>query len=125
IKRRGGEPSARVADARSGADEVKKGRTQLRNSVQALARNPSAAPPPADAETVQKRLTALEQAIKSAPVDAGARLALSAATLRDAAVSGAPFVAELDEARSLGAEEKTLKLLAPFATSGVPTAAAL
>jgi len=119
------EAAASAADARSRADAVEKAMTQLRNSVQDLARNTSAGPSPADAETVQKRLTALEQAIKSAPVDAGARLALSAATLRDAAVSGAPFVAELDEARSLGAEEKTLKLLAPFATSGVPTAAAL
>ena len=119
------EAAASAADARSRADAVEKAMTQLRNSVQDLARNTSAGPSPADAETVQKRLTALEQAIKSAPVDAGARLALSAATLRDAAVSGAPFVAELDEARSLGAEEKTLKLLAPFATGGVPTAAAL
>jgi hypothetical protein len=99
--------------------------TQLRNSVQDLTRNSSAGLSPADFDTVQKRLTALEQATKSVPVDAAARLALSAAALRDAVASGAPFVAELDEARSLGADEKTLKLLAPFAANGVPTAAAL
>jgi hypothetical protein len=119
------EAAAGAADARGRADAAEKAVTQLRNSVQDLTRNTSAGLSPADVDTVQKRLTVLEQAIKSAPVDAAARLALSAAVLRDAIASGAPFVAELDEARSLGADEKTLKLLAPFAANGVPTAAVL
>jgi len=117
--------AAGAADARVRADAAEKAVTQLRNSVQDLTRNSSAGLSPADFDTVQKRLTALEQATKSVPVDAAARLALSAAARRDAVASGAPFVAELDEARSLGADEKTLKLLAPFAANGVPTAAAL
>ena len=117
--------AAGAADARGRADAAEKAVTQLRNSVQDLTRNSSAGLSPADVDTVEKRLTALEQAIKSVPVDAAARLALSAAALRDAVASGTPFVAELDEARSLGADEKTLKLLAPFAANGVPTAAAL
>jgi hypothetical protein len=119
------EAAAGAADARGRADAAEKAVTQLRNSVQDLTRNTSAGLSPADVDTVQKRLTALEQAIRSAPVDAAARLALSAAALRDAVASGSPFVAELDEARSLGADDKTLKLLAPFAANGMPTAAAL
>src|SRR5262249_44637663 len=63
-----GEAAASAAEARSRADAGEKAMTQLRNRVQGLVRNPSAGPSPADAETVQKRLTALEQAIKSAPV---------------------------------------------------------
>jgi hypothetical protein len=119
------EAAAGAADARGRAEAAEKAVTQLRNSVQELSRNTSAGLSAADVDTVQKRLTALEQSVKSAPVDAAARLALSAAALRDAATSGAPFIAELDEARSLGADEKILKLLAPFAANGVPTAAAL
>ena len=117
--------AAGAADARARADAAEKAVTQLRNSVQDLSKNTSAALSPADVDVVQKRLTALEQAVKSAPVDSAARLALSAAALRDAVASGMPFTAELDEARSLGADERALKLLAPFATNGLPTATAL
>ena len=117
--------AAGAADARARADAAEKAVTQLRNSVQDLSKNTSAGLSPADVDVVQKRLTALEQAVKSAPVDSAARLALSAAALRDAVASGMPFTAELDEARSLGADERALKLLAPFATNGLPTAAAL
>ena len=117
--------AAGAADARARADAAEKAVTQLRNSVQDLSKNTSAGLSPADVDVVQKRLTALEQAVKSAPVDSAARLALSAAALRDAVASGMPFTAELDEARSLGADERALKLLAPFATNGLPTATAL
>jgi hypothetical protein len=57
--------------------------------------------------------------------DIVARLALSAAGLRDAALSGAPFTAELAQAKSLGADDKALAPLAPFAAAGVPTVQAL
>src|SRR5262249_51489397 len=60
-----------------------------------------------------------------APADNAVRLALSAAALRDAVASGAPFLAELDEVKSLGADEKFLAPLASYATSGVPTIAIL
>jgi hypothetical protein len=45
--------------------------------------------------------------------------------LRDAVIRGVPFSAELDEARALGADEKHLAPLAPFAASGVPSAPTL
>jgi len=119
------EAAAGAADARGRADAAEKAVTQLRNSVQDLSRNTSSGLSPADVDALQKRLSALEQANRTAPVDAAARLALSAAALRETAVSGAPFTAELDEARSLGADEKALRLLAPFAATGLPTAATL
>jgi hypothetical protein len=93
--------------------------------VQDLTKNSSAGLSPADVDSVQKRLAILEQVVKNAPTDRGARLALSAATLRDTAVSGAPFSAELDEVKSLGASEKALAPLIPFAATGIPQSPAL
>jgi hypothetical protein len=125
INKRSDEVAANAAEARARADASEKALTELRNSVQDLTKNSSAGLSPADVDTVQKRLAALEQAVKSAPTDRGARLALSAATLRDTVVSGAPFAAELDEVKSLGAGEKTLASLTQFAATGVPQAPAL
>jgi len=119
------EAVAGANEARTRADAAEKAVTQLRSSVQDLSRNTSAGLSSADVDGMQKRLGALEQAVKSSPVDAAARLALSTAVLRDTVASGAPFAAELTEARSLGADEKALNLLAPFAATGLPTAVAL
>jgi hypothetical protein len=125
INKRSDEVAANAAEARAHADASEKVLTDLRNSVQDLTKNSSAGLSPADVDTVQKRIAALEQVVKNAPTDRGARLALSAATLRDTVVSGAPFSAELDEVKSLGAGEKALAPLAPFAATGVPQASAL
>lgn len=125
LTKRSDEVAASAADARARTDAVEKAVTQLRTSVQDLGKNSSASLSPADVDAVQRRLAALEQVSKSAPPDSAARLALSAAALRDAVASGAPFVAELEEVKSLGADEKVLATLAPFATSGVPGVAAL
>ena len=125
LNKRNDEVAASVADARTRADAAEKTVTQLHNSVQDLTRNTSAGLSPADVDTVQKRLAALEQAANRPTNDNTARLALSAAALRDAVASGAPFTAELDQAKALSADEKTLAPLAPFAASGVPPAAAL
>jgi Uncharacterized protein conserved in bacteria len=107
--------------------------TDLRASVQDAAKNSSAGISPAELDALQKRMAALEQSAKSArddiakasSADIAARLALSAAALRDAVTSGAPFAAELAQAKSFGADDKILAPLAPFATAGVPTALAL
>ena len=40
--------------------------------------------------------------------------------MRDAVVSGAPFADELAQAKALGADEKVLAPLAPFAATGLP-----
>jgi hypothetical protein len=119
------EAAAGTADARARADAAEKSVAQLRGSLQDLTRNTSAGVSPVDVDALQKRIAALEQTTKAAPVDVGARLAQTVTALRDAVVSGVPFVAELDAARSLGVDENTLKLLTPFAANGVPTAAAL
>jgi hypothetical protein len=107
------------------ADAADKAITELRDSVQGLSRNTSAGLSSADVENLQKRLATLEQAVRSTTGDKAARLALTAAAVRDAVVRGVPFTAELEEARALGADEKHLAPLSPFAASGVPSAATL
>jgi hypothetical protein len=121
LNKRNDEIAGNAADARARADAAQNAMTQLRDSVQSLSKDAPATLSPADVDIVQKRLGALEQAVKAAPADNAARLALSAAALRDAVASGAPFDAELDEVRFLGADEKSLAPLAPFASSGAPT----
>jgi len=125
LNKRNNEVADNVAEARARADAAEKAMTQLRDNVQNLSRNTSAGLSPADLDTVQKRLAALEQAAKVAPADNAARLALSTAALRDAVASGAPFARELDEVKSLGADEKSLAPLTPLAAGGVATVAAL
>ena len=125
LNKRSDEVAATAADAHARADASDKAVTELRNGMQSLTRNTSAGLSPADLDTVQKRLAALEQAAKGGPADRPARLAVIAAALREAAARGAPFSAELNEAKSLGADEKFLTALAPFAASGMPTPASM
>jgi hypothetical protein len=101
--------------------------------MQDIAKNSTAGISPAELDALQKRMAALEQSAKAArddiakasSADIAARLTLSAAALRDAVASGAPFAAELAQAKSLGADEQVLASLATFAATGVPTAQAL
>jgi hypothetical protein len=133
LNRRSDDTAATASQARERADAAAKAVTNLRASVQDAAKNSSAGISPAELDALQKRMAALEQSAKAArddiakasSADIAARLALSAAGLRDAVASGAPFAAELAQAKSLGADDKTLAALAPFATAGVPTAPAL
>jgi hypothetical protein len=132
LNRRSDDTAATASQARERADAAAKAVTNLRASVQDAAKNSSAGISPAELDALQKRMAALEQSAKAArddiakasSADIAARLALSAAGLRDAVASGAPFAAELAQAKSLGADDKTLAALAPFATAGVPTAPA-
>ena len=125
LNKRSDEVAANAADARARAVASEKTLAELRNNLQDLSKNTSAGLSPADVDTMQRRLAALEQVVKSATTDNAARLALSAAALRDAVASGAPFSAELDQVKSLGADEKILATLAPFAASGLPAATVL
>ena len=133
LNRRSDDTAATASQAREHADAAVKAVTDLRASVQEAAKNSSAGISPAELEALQKRIAALEQSAKAArddiakasSADIAARLALSAAALRDAVTSGAPFAAELAQAKSFGADDKILAPLAPFATAGVPTALAL
>ncbi len=98
-----------------------------------MAKDASAGPSAAELDALQKRIAGLEQSAKAAreeiakagAADTAARLALSAASLRDAVLGGAPYAAVLAQAKSLGADAKTLAPLEPFAASGVPSPAAL
>jgi hypothetical protein len=125
LTKRNDETAARAAEARARADAVEKAVAQMRANSQDVTKNTAGGLSPAEVDVVQKRIAALEQVAKAAPTDNAARLALSAAALRDAVLSGVPFVAELDEVKSLGADEKVLAPLISFANSGTPTSVAL
>ncbi len=125
LTRRHDETAAGAAEARARAEAAEKAVTQMRASIQDVAKNASPGLSPAEVDVVQKRIAALEQTAKAQPTDSPARLALSAAALRDAVLSGVPFTSELEEVKALGADEKVLAALAPFAEKGAPTNAAL
>ena len=133
LNRRSDDTAATASQASERADAAVKAVTDLRASVQDAAKNSSSGISPADLDALQKRMAALEQSAKAArddiakasSADIAARLALSAAGLRDAVASGAPFAAELAQAKSLGADDKVLAPLTPFAAPGVPTPPAL
>lgn len=125
--------AANAAQARTQAEAAEKAVTELRGSVQSAAREASTAVAPEQFEALRQRIGTLEQSVKAAREDIArtataekaARLALTAASLRNAVVGGVPYDAELKQAKSLGADDKTIAPLTPFASSGVPSAAAL
>jgi len=133
LNRRSDDIAANASQARERADAAAKAVTELGASVQDVAKNSSSGISPAELDVLQRRIAVLEQSAKTArediakasSADIAARLALSAAALRDAALSGAPFTAELAQAKSLGAEDNALAPLTPFAVAGMPTAQAL
>jgi hypothetical protein len=133
LNRRTDDATANASHARERADAAAKAVTELQVSIQEAAKSNTAGMSPAELDALQKRLAALEQSTKAAhddiaktaTADSAARLALSAAALRDAVLSSAPFAAELAQAKSLGADDKDLAPLVPFAASGVLTAQSL
>jgi hypothetical protein len=86
-----------------------------------------------DIDSVQQKLSSLEQAeqsarasiAQSAAATSATRLALAAQALRTAVMSGAPYQAELAQAKALGADASKLAPLQQFAANGVPSAASL
>ncbi len=133
LNQRNDDAAANAARAREQADAAEKAVTQLRGSVQDAAKDTSSAVTPAQIETLTQRLAALETASKTARAEIdkataserATRLALSASSLRTAVIGGAPYIAELAQAKGFGANDKYLAPLAPFAASGVPSAALL
>lgn len=133
LNRRSDDIAANAGQALMRADAASKAVTELRTSVQDTIKNGAAGISPTELDALQKRLAALEQSAtaarddiaRAASADSAARLALSAAALRDAALSGAPFTAELAQAKSLGASDKDMASLAPFAEIGIPSAQTL
>ncbi len=134
LNRRSDDIAANASQARERAEAAQKAVADLQTSIKA---NAPAGAARADIEAFDKRIAALESATQSAQADIGkiasknsgndtaARLALSAAVLRDAVLVGAPFANELAAVKSLGGADQALAPLAPFATSGVPTAQSL
>ena len=128
LNRRSDDIAGTTAQARDRADAAEKAVTDLRAGLQDVSKTANAGASSADLAPLQQRIAALEQATKTASVeiakasasDAAARLALSAATLRDAVLCGAPFADELAQVKSLGADDKTLAPLSGFAATGVP-----
>jgi hypothetical protein len=122
-----------ASQARQEADAAGKTVTQLQAKVQDLARSEASTVTRDDIDSLQQKLAALEAAEKSAragiaqsaAATSATRLALAAQALRNAVTNGAPYQAELAQAKALGADAKTLAPLESFATSGVPGTAAL
>ena len=137
LNRRGDEIAAKVAQADSQAVAAEKTVMELRASLQDVSKTAKAGASSVALESLQRRIAGLEQSAKaandkiakiavaaSAP-DTSARLALSAAALRDAVSRGQPYAQELAQAKALGANDKTLAPLARFAATGVPSDKAL
>ena len=124
LNRRNDEIAANATLARERAEAAEKAVTDLRVSVEA-AKNNSAGISSAELDGLLKRIAGIEQSAKMTATDRPARLALSASALRDAALSGAPLAAALAQAKSLGADDKVLAPLEPFAATGLPTQGSL
>ena len=133
LNKRSDDVAANAAQARERAEAAEKAVTELRGSVQDVSKTANAGISATELDALQKRIAVLEQATKAArddiaqtgASDAAARLALSAAALRDAVVSGVPFAPSLAQAKSLGADANALAALEPFAATGLPAPAAL
>lgn len=133
LNRRGDSIAAGAVKASERAEAAEKAVEDLRASVRDVSKTASAGVSSTELEALQKRVAALDQAAKLArgdiakatASDKSARLAVSALALRDAVLRGAPFADELAQAKSLGADDKILAPLSPFATTGVPREKAL
>jgi len=127
LNQRSDEAAAAAADAARRADAAVK-------SVGELQASPAAGVEKADLEGLEKRVSALEGAIKAieqavgkpaVSTDPAVRLAVTLETLRMMVAAGEPFAPLLDLARSLGADAQQFAALAPFASTGIPTEAGL
>jgi hypothetical protein len=133
LNRRSDDIAANAAQARDRAEAAEKALADLRGGLQDVSKTANAGASSADLEPLQQRIGALEQSAKAATAeiaktsasDNAARRALSAALLRDSVLRGAPFTAELAQAKALGADTKAIGALEDFATIGLPTRAAL
>jgi hypothetical protein len=133
LNKRNDDIAGNVTQARERAEAAEKAVTELRGNVQDVSKTAAAGVSSSDIDALQKRIAALEQSTqstrddiaKTGAADASARLALSAAALRDAVFSGAPYSAALAQTKALGADEKQLAPLSQFAVTGMPSSQAL
>jgi len=133
LGKRADDSSSNATQARERAEAAEKAVADLRASVQDVAKSAGGAVSAGELDALQKRLATLEQSTKdardeiakTAGADTATRRALAASALRDAVESGAPYAAELAQARTLGTDDKAVAPLASFAASGVPSAQGL
>jgi hypothetical protein len=133
LSQRGNDAAVNAKQALDRADAAERATRDLQESVQRASTQASAAGGPAGVASLTQRIAALEQSMTdaraqisaNATTDQAARLALSAAALRDAVERGKPFPAELAQAQLLATDRGALAELIPYATTGVPTADAL
>jgi hypothetical protein len=123
LGRRSDEAAAAARDAGARADAASAALAELKQQVAHLSA-PSVARGEFDAVT--NRVAGLEKSEKAAASDDRAlRLALAATALAAAVVRGDAFAPELATVTAVGADPKATAALAPFAATGVPSAAAL
>jgi hypothetical protein len=119
-----------VRDTRSKVEANAAAVSQLQNAARSSAADHT------QIETLTRRMGALEQGARAAAEEvakraaAGAndravRIAVAAEALRDAVARGEPFAAELAAVKSLGGGGAALSPLEPYASSGLPSNAAL
>ena len=133
LNRRSDDIAGNNVAARERAEAAEKAVADLRAGLQDVSKTASAGASSAELQPLQQRIDALEQSARTARAeidkvaatasapDSAARLALSAAALRDTVLRGAPFADLLAQAKSLGGDEKTLAPLSSFAATGVPS----
>ena len=115
-----------IRDARSRADNAVA-------TAEAAQKTAGAAPPQqagGDTEALSNRIAALEQSTRSSERELAAddkisRRAVVASALRDSVERGNPFAAELAAAKTFAADATALAPLDGFASTGVPSTAAL
>jgi hypothetical protein len=123
LGRRSDEAAAAARDAGARADAAAAALAELKQQVAHLSA-PAVARGEFDAMT--ERVAGLEKSEKAAASDDRAlRLALAATALAAAVARGDAFAPELATVTALGADPKLTAALAPFAATGVPSAAAL
>ncbi len=133
LGRRSDEIATSARDARQRADATA---AALADLTQKVTRPGAPAVERSELEALANRVTAVERGEKSVEAelakrpaaesgDRGVRLALAAAVLKAAVERGDPFAAEVATVKALAADAKALSPLDAFASSGVPTAAAL
>jgi hypothetical protein len=133
LGRRSDEAVATAREARQRADATATSLTEL---AQKVARPAVPLAEKSELEALANRIAAVERAAKAteaelakrqadAATDKAVRLALVAGALNTAVERGEAYAADLAAAKALGADAKALAALEPFASTGVPTIAAL
>jgi hypothetical protein len=127
--------SHRVDDIAGASQSAAKSAAAAQSAADAAGKAAQADTQHSDFDALANRIAALESAVKtlsdniahpaSGANDQAARLTIAAEALRAAVDRGTPYEAELTAVQALGADQNATAPLAPYAASGVPSAAGL